>query len=212
METPFIRARQPHTGRTAQDWHDALISQPKYHRLAISKMTCHTHADITKLLCPWSSSPFTEEVHSDSLETLSHISCASVMCQLGNRRKSLTACCSSIVRDGASPTPQLPSIWYVKLTTSFNFACPAPSFVSPGGRDQGLLNPHILTPTRSFSKLPFYHVLLVSWLFLTIKWLKQSHKILSWFPSADSPMLGVFSDSSLNELEQDCMIPQFPRP
>ena len=38
METPLIRTRQLHPGGTSQDWHDALVSHPKFHVLAISKI------------------------------------------------------------------------------------------------------------------------------------------------------------------------------
>jgi len=79
METPFIRTRQLHPGGTSQDWHNALVSHPKYHMLAISKINCHTHADITNLPCPWTSLSFTKEVQSDSMETWSHTPCAIVM-------------------------------------------------------------------------------------------------------------------------------------
>ena len=37
-ETPFIRIRQLHPGGTSKDCHDALVSHPKYHMLAISKI------------------------------------------------------------------------------------------------------------------------------------------------------------------------------
>ena len=50
VETPFIRARQLHPEGTSQIWHDALVSHPKYHVLAISKINCHTHADHKALL------------------------------------------------------------------------------------------------------------------------------------------------------------------
>ena len=51
VETPFIRTRQLHPEGISQIWHDAFVSHPKYHVLAISKLNCHTHADITKLHC-----------------------------------------------------------------------------------------------------------------------------------------------------------------
>ena len=89
-EAPFIRTRQPHPGGASQDWHGALVSHPKYHTLAISKINCHTHADITSLPCPWTSLSFTKEVQSDSLETWSCTPCAFVMHWLGNMRNSLT--------------------------------------------------------------------------------------------------------------------------
>ena len=48
METPFIRIRQLHPGRgNIPELADALDSHPKYHVLAISKINCHTDADIT---------------------------------------------------------------------------------------------------------------------------------------------------------------------
>ena len=48
METPFIRIQQLHPGRgNIPELADALDSHPKYHTLAISKINCHTDADIT---------------------------------------------------------------------------------------------------------------------------------------------------------------------
>ena len=38
MEILFIRTRQLHPGGIPQDWHDALVSHPKFHVIAISKI------------------------------------------------------------------------------------------------------------------------------------------------------------------------------
>ena len=90
METPFIRTRQLHPGEHPRTGTMHLFPTPKYHMLAISKINCHTHADITNLPCPWTSLSFTKEVQSDSMETWSHTPCAIVMHWLGNMRNSLT--------------------------------------------------------------------------------------------------------------------------
>ena len=83
VETPFIRTRQLHPEGISQIWHDALVSYPKYHVLAISKTNCRTHADITKLHCHGLPHPSLRQCRvSHSIHCLK--APASIMHQLGN--------------------------------------------------------------------------------------------------------------------------------
>ena len=114
-------------GGASQDWHDALVSHPKHHVLAISKINCHTNADITNLPCPWTSLSFTKEVQSDSLETLSHTPCAIVMHRLGNMRNSLTIVLLLHCHSWWFFHSQAPKNLLCKTSSLFHFTCQHPA-------------------------------------------------------------------------------------
>ena len=92
------------------------------------KNQCPSHTCITHFPCPWTCSPFSEELQSDSFETMSHTSSTCVVHHLGNMRDAWECCYSSIVRDVASPSCQLPKHLVLKLTMPFHFICQHPAF------------------------------------------------------------------------------------
>ena len=134
---------------------------PQIPRACNLKNQCPSHTDITQFPCPWTCSPFSEELQSDSFETMSHTSSTCVVHHLGNMRDAWECCYSSIVRDVASPSCQLPKHLVHKTYCPIPFHLSAPGFLSIDDRDQSLLSAYILTPTYSFPKLSLYHILLL---------------------------------------------------
>ena len=135
---------------------------PQIPRACSLKNQCPSHTDITQFPCPWTCSPFSEELPSDSFATLSHTSSTSVVQQVGNMRNAWEWCYSSIVRDVASPSCQLPKHLVHKTYYPIPFHLSAPGFLSIDNRGQGFPTAHIVTPTYRFSKLALYHILLLN--------------------------------------------------
>ena len=59
---------------------------PQIPRACSLKNQCPSHTDIPQFPCPWTCSPFSEELPSDSFAALSHTSSTSVVHHLGNMR------------------------------------------------------------------------------------------------------------------------------
>ena len=100
---------------------------PQIPRACNLKNQCPSHTDITQFPCPWTCSPFSEELQSDSFR-LCLILPLPVSCAIGNMRNAWEWCYSSIVRDVASPSCQLPKHLELKLTMPFHFICQHPAF------------------------------------------------------------------------------------
>ena len=104
------------------------------------KNQCPSHTDITQFPWPWTCSPFSEELPSDSFETLSHTSSTSVVQQVGNMRNAWEWCYSSIVRDVALPSCQLPKHLVHKTYYPIPFHLSASGFFSIEDIDQSFPN------------------------------------------------------------------------
>ena len=159
-ETPFIRTRQLHPGGISQDWHVCTCFPPQIPRACNLKNQCPSHTDITQFPCQWTCSPFNEELQSFIWDFVSYFL---YPCRepFRNMRNDWEWCYSSIVRDVASPSCQLPKHLVRKTYYPIPFHRSAPSFLSIDDRDQSFSNCTILTPTYSFTKLTLYHILLL---------------------------------------------------
>ena len=101
---------------------------PQIPRACSLKNQCPSHTDITQFPCPWTCSPFSEELPSDSFATLSHTSSTSVVHHLGNMRMLENGAILPYLEMLLPPLASSPSIWYIKLTTPFHFICQHPAF------------------------------------------------------------------------------------